>query len=81
MAPANAKAGRRGAPPGVGDWDDADDAVGSVGGTGRRLLVLDEAPYLLARSPDLASRFQRILDEHAHDGNAMRLVPAAVSVA
>jgi AAA+ ATPase superfamily predicted ATPase len=50
-----------GAPLAFSSWSDAVDRLIALGQDGRRLVVLDEYPYLLEHTPELDSYFQRAL--------------------
>jgi DNA-binding transcriptional ArsR family regulator len=55
-------------------WDAAIAALDDLAASGRRLVVIDEFPYLLAHSPELPSLLQRAIDRSRDGGNALRLV-------
>lgn len=75
LAQAYARFARLPAAPTFGGWDDAIEALLALPGSGdAAVLVLDEFPYLVAASPSLPSRLQRVLDARRGRGVRTRLV-------
>lgn len=75
LGQAYARYARLPAAPSFDGWDQAIEALLELSVTGDPIvLVLDEFPYLVAASPSLPSRLQRILDARRGRGSRARLI-------